>query len=62
MFKELDMVVLTKDVAQVGLKRCDVGAVVHCYDSGDGFESGERGCLCFYAFLANIYRFPPKVW
>ncbi len=38
MFTELDMVVLTKDVAQAGLKRGDVGAVVHCYEGGEAFE------------------------
>lgn len=38
MFNELDMVVLTKDVAQAGLKRGDVGAVVHCYEGGEAFE------------------------
>jgi hypothetical protein len=38
MFNELDMVVLTKDVAQSGLKRGDIGAVVHCYEGGAAFE------------------------
>jgi len=31
MIKELDTVVLTHDIAEHGLKRGDVGAVVHCY-------------------------------
>ncbi|MFO7987352.1 MAG: DUF4926 domain-containing protein [Desulfatiglandaceae bacterium] len=38
MFNELDMVVLTKEVARSGLKRGDIGAVVHCYESGEAFE------------------------
>jgi hypothetical protein len=38
MLKELDTVVLTKDLDVYGLKEGDVGAVVHCYDSGKAFE------------------------
>lgn len=38
MINELDMVVLTKDVPHSGLKRGDIGTVVHCYESGIAFE------------------------
>ena len=36
--RELDAVVLTKDIPEHGLKRGDVGAVVHCYKEGAAFE------------------------
>jgi len=38
MIKELDTVVLTRNLDKYGLKEGDVGAVVHCYDSGEAFE------------------------
>jgi hypothetical protein len=38
MIKELDAVVLTHDFEDYGLKAGDVGAVVHCYEDGSGFE------------------------
>ncbi len=38
MFNELDTVVLTRDLDEQGLKRGDVGAVVHCYPEGKAFE------------------------
>ena len=38
MIHELDTVVLTRDVDEHGLKRGDVGAVVHCYEDGAAFE------------------------
>ncbi len=38
MIKELDPVVLTHDVEDCGLKAGDIGAVVHCYEDGLGFE------------------------
>jgi hypothetical protein len=38
MIKELDAVVLTRDVEEHGLKRGDIGAVVHCYADGSAFE------------------------
>ena len=37
MIKELDAVVLTRDITEHKLQQGDVGAVVHCY-STDGFE------------------------
>ena len=38
MFQELDTVVLTHNVENCGLKEGDIGAVVHCYQDGQGFE------------------------
>ena len=38
MIRELDTVVLAKDLRIYGLKRGDVGAVVHCYADGKAFE------------------------
>ena len=38
MIKELETVALTRDIPEYGLKEDDVGAVVHCYGDGDGFE------------------------
>lgn len=38
MIRELDTVVLTRDLKTYGLKRGDVGAIVHCYADGKAFE------------------------
>ncbi len=38
MVRELDTVVLTHDLRKHGLKRGDVGAVVHCYGDGAAYE------------------------
>jgi hypothetical protein len=38
MFKELDTVVLIHDKEAYGLKRGDIGAVVHCYKEGTALE------------------------
>lgn len=38
MIKELDSVVLTHDIDEYGLKKGDIGAVVHCYSDGNAFE------------------------
>jgi len=38
MFQELEMVVLTQDVAEYRLKRGDIGTVVHLYASGEACE------------------------
>jgi len=38
MIKELDTVVLARDLKSYHLKRGDVGAVVHVYESGKAFE------------------------
>jgi hypothetical protein len=38
MIKELDSVVLTHDIEEYGLKKGDIGAVVHCYSDSDAFD------------------------
>lgn len=38
MIKELDTVVLAKDIKEHHLTRGDVGAVVHVYEGGKAFE------------------------
>jgi hypothetical protein len=38
MIRELDVVVLVRDIKERGLKQDDVGAVVHCYKDGKIFE------------------------
>lgn len=38
MIKELDTIVLKKDLNDHGLERGDVGAVVHLYGSGEALE------------------------
>ena len=38
MFKEFDLVALTHDVEEYGLKLKDVGTIVHVYTDRDGFE------------------------
>ncbi len=38
MIKELDTVVLKKDLSEYGLERGDVGAVVHLYSAGEALE------------------------
>ena len=38
MFRELDTVVLTRDVPEYGLRKGDVGAVVHRYTDHVAFE------------------------
>jgi hypothetical protein len=36
--KELDLVVLERDIDEYGLKRGDVGTIVHCYSDSRAFE------------------------
>ena len=38
MIKELDVVILTHDIEEHGLEKGSRGAVVHCYEDGEGFE------------------------
>jgi len=38
MFRDLDLVVLTRDIEENGLKSGDVGTIVHCYNDNKGFE------------------------
>ena len=36
--KELDLVVLERDIDEYGLKRGDIGTIVHCYSDSQTFE------------------------
>jgi hypothetical protein len=38
MFKEHDQIVLTRDIAEDGLKAGDVGTIVHIHRGGEAFE------------------------
>ena len=38
MFHELESVILDRDYDELGLKKGDVGAVVHCYADGMAYE------------------------
>lgn len=38
MFEELDAVVLKSDIEKYGLKKGDIGTVVHIYDEGKALE------------------------
>ena len=38
MIKELDTVVLSRDLPEHGLKEGDIGAIVHSYEEGEAFE------------------------
>ena len=38
MIRELEAFVLTRDIPEHGLRRGDIGAVVHCYKDGVAFE------------------------
>jgi hypothetical protein len=38
MIRELDTVALSRDIEEYGLKRGDIGAVVHCYQDDAAFE------------------------
>jgi len=37
-FKELDTIVLSRDIPEHSLSRGDIGAVVHSYKSGESYE------------------------
>lgn len=38
MIKELDTVVLIKDIEEYSLKEGDIGTLVHCYSDGEAYE------------------------
>jgi hypothetical protein len=38
MIRELDIVVLSRDIEEYGLRRDDIGVVVHCYKDDLAFE------------------------
>ena len=57
---ELDIVVLTHDIAEYGLKRDDVGAIVHCYKDNTAFEvefvTGEGESLAVLTLTPDEIR------
>ena len=60
MVKELDTVVLAKDLKEYHLKRGDVGAVVHVYTDGKTFEvefvTGEGKTIAVTTLASNNIR------
>ena len=60
MIRELDTVILTHDIIEHGLKRDDVGAVVHCYKDNRAFEvefvSGEGETVALLTLTPNDIR------
>jgi Domain of unknown function (DUF4926) len=60
MIKELDAIVLAKDLKEHHLKGGDVGAVVHVYESGKAFEvefvTGEGETVAVETLSASDVR------
>jgi hypothetical protein len=58
--KELDTVVLTRDMPQHGLEAGDIGAVVHCYKGSKAIEvefvTGEGGTVALITLHASDVR------
>jgi len=60
MFQELDMVVLTHDVAEYRLQRGDIGTPVHLYGSGEAceveFVNAQGDTVALLPLEANYIR------
>ena len=60
MIKELDTVVLSRDLPEHGLKEGDIGAVVHSYKEGKAFEvefiAGHGGTLAVVTLESRDVR------
>ncbi len=60
MTKELDTVVLTKDLPEHGLKKGDIGAVVHSYEDNKAFEiefiAGHGGTVAVVTLKSEDVR------
>lgn len=60
MIRELDIVVLAKDLKEHQLERGDVGAVVHVYESGKAYEvefvTGEGETVAVTTLPQNAIR------
>jgi len=60
MIRELDTVVLSRDIEEYGLKRGDIGAVVHCYQNDVAFEvefvTGEGKTIAVLTLTAEDIR------
>ncbi len=60
MIKELDTIVLTKDLAEYGLKKGDIGSVVHSYKDNKAFEiefiTGQGGTVAVVTLKVDDVR------
>lgn len=60
MIRELETIVLTRDLPEYGLSKGDIGAVVHCYDGGDALEiefvTGEGHTIAVVTLEAKDVR------
>jgi len=58
--KELETVVLLRDIPEYGLYRNDIGAIVHCYEDGTTFEiefvTGEGRTIAVVTLNAHDVR------
>ena len=60
MIKELEAIVLSRDLSEYGLNRGDIGAVVHCYSEGKAYEvefvTGEGQTIAVVTLEAKDVR------
>lgn len=60
MIKELEAIVLSRDLPEYGLNRGDIGAVVHCYAEGKAYEvefvTGEGKTIAVVTLEAKYVR------
>ena len=60
MVKELDLIVLNRDILEHGLQAGDIGTVVHCYKGNAAFEvefvTAEGKTLALLTLPANEVR------
>jgi hypothetical protein len=60
MIKELEAIVLSRDLPEYGLNRGDIGAVVHCYAEGKAYEvefvTGEGQTIAVVTLEAKDVR------
>lgn len=60
MIKELEAIVLSRDLPEYGLNRGDIGAVVHCYAEGKAYEvefvTGEGKTIAVVTLEAKDVR------
>jgi len=60
MIKELETIVLSRDLPEYGLNRGDIGAVVHCYAEGKAYEvefvTGEGQTIAVVTLEAKDVR------
>jgi hypothetical protein len=60
MIKELETIVLSRDLSEYGLNRGDIGAVVHCYAEGKAYEvefvTGEGQTIAVVTLEAKDVR------